>query len=127
MLMASCWVRFVPAVLTVALLGSAIGATTAADGRAGSDSASWQMAFAEPRRIGAILQIHGDDPEVLRNAPRNYIWQTSSDGQTWRHLLETSKTITGNFLRLAQQWGGTNPQAQRLVPPKPRPEVFDEL
>lgn len=54
-----------------------------------SGSASWQMTFAEPRRIGAILQIHGDDPEVLRNAPRNYIWQTSSDGRNWHHLLET--------------------------------------
>jgi hypothetical protein len=119
MLMVSCWVRFVAVVLTVAMLGSAIGA---AEGRAesasasgsvegtspagavdgdrfsvarqslwqgNSASASWQMAFAAPRRIGAILQIHGDDPEVLRNAPRNYIWQTSSDGQTWRHLLET--------------------------------------
>ena len=54
-----------------------------------SASASWQMTFAEPRRIGAILQIHGDDPEVLQNAPRNYIWQTSSDGRNWHHLLET--------------------------------------
>ncbi len=47
------------------------------------------MTFAEPRRIGAILQFHGDDPEVLQNAPRNYIWQTSSDGRNWHHLLET--------------------------------------
>jgi hypothetical protein len=54
-----------------------------------SASACWQMTFAEPRRIGAILQIHGDDPEVLQNAPRNYIWQTSSDGRNWHHLLET--------------------------------------
>lgn len=50
---------------------------------------SWQIEFKEPQSIGAILQINGDDPHVLQNAPRNYSWQVSDDGQHWRNLKET--------------------------------------
>jgi len=49
----------------------------------------WQVRFDKPRAIGAILQINGDHPGVLRNAARHYVWQTSSDGKTWRDLDET--------------------------------------
>jgi hypothetical protein len=49
----------------------------------------WQVTFAEPRPIGAILQINGDNSLVLSNAPRNYCWQASLDGQTWQTIRET--------------------------------------
>src|SRR6478609_1197792 len=52
-------------------------------------SGYWQCTFTEPRRIGAILQINGDHPELLQNAPRNYTWHMSNDGEVWRPLLET--------------------------------------
>jgi hypothetical protein len=52
-------------------------------------SGYWQCTFPAPRRIGAILQIHGDHPELLQNAPRNYTWHVSNDGEVWTPLLET--------------------------------------
>ncbi len=51
----------------------------------------WQVRFDPPREIGAILQITGDHPFVLRNAPRDYAWQWSDDGERWTNLL----TVTG--------------------------------
>src|SRR5258706_14097499 len=39
----------------------------------------WQVSFAQPRDIGAILQITGDHEFVLRNAPKRYVWQASRD------------------------------------------------
>jgi hypothetical protein len=58
-------------------------------GRPGAASWWWQVRFPEARSVGAILQIHGDGPTWLRNAPRRYIWQASADGQTWSDLTET--------------------------------------
>ena len=49
----------------------------------------WQIKFAEQRQVGAILQINGDDRHVLRNAPGDYVWQYSLDGQSWTSLAET--------------------------------------
>lgn len=49
----------------------------------------WQVSFAEPRPIGAILQINGDNSLVLSSAPRNYCWQASLDGQSWKTIRET--------------------------------------
>jgi len=49
----------------------------------------WQVTFEKPRQIGAILQISGDDPLVLRGAPRNYAWQVSADGEIWQTIRET--------------------------------------
>lgn len=48
-----------------------------------------QFDFQRPQQVGAILQIHGDQADVLSGAPRNYTWQVSDDGETWRPLLET--------------------------------------
>lgn len=48
----------------------------------------WELAFAEPRTIGAILQVVGDDREVLQNAPRRFVWQ-GGDGSSWTDLEET--------------------------------------
>ena len=49
----------------------------------------WQTTFAEPTHIGSILQINSDDPQQLKNAPRNYSWQVSDDGEQWTILHET--------------------------------------
>jgi hypothetical protein len=50
----------------------------------------WQCRWDEPRPVGAILQVTGDDPLVLRNAPRQYVWQASLDGLQWTDLAETA-------------------------------------
>lgn len=49
----------------------------------------WQIRFAEPRSVGAILQVHGDRPLSLRNAPKHYVWQSSQDGRSWEDWSET--------------------------------------
>ena len=49
----------------------------------------WQIRFAQPRPIGAILQINGDHEYRLQNAPRNYVWQWSRDGESWSNIGET--------------------------------------
>lgn len=46
----------------------------------------WQVHFEQPRKIGAILQIVGDHPFVLRNAPHDYVWQSSDNGKKWRDV-----------------------------------------
>jgi hypothetical protein len=66
-------------------------------GRAGESNWWWQIRFASPREIGAILQVVGDHAFVLRNAPKTYVWQESGDGNTWRDLEET---FTANERRL---------------------------
>jgi hypothetical protein len=111
-LLAAIWASVIAAPLTsgaeagesilVSASGSAAGAAPAGaiDGdrfstqlaalwKADAASGSLQFTFAEPRRIGAILQINGDHPELLQHAPRNYTWQVSDDADTWRPLLET--------------------------------------
>ena len=57
-------------------------------GEPGQDSWWWQIEFSTPRDIGAILQIQGDHPFVLTNAPANYRWQASEDGRRWHPLAE---------------------------------------
>ena len=59
-------------------------------GRAGDTAWWWQIEFPEPRRLGAILQIHGDHEYALRNAPGRYVWQVSQDGIEWENLPETA-------------------------------------
>src|SRR5262245_26991906 len=48
---------------------------TAWKGRKADKSWWWQVRFPQPRDIGAILQINGDHPTVLRNAPKRYVWR----------------------------------------------------
>jgi len=83
-------------------------------GQAGERSWWWQVRFAEPRQIGAFLQINGDHPLAFRNAPKSYVWQISDDGDKWRDLAETkfqaesrmfrihrlAKAVTTRYLRL---------------------------
>jgi hypothetical protein len=66
-------------------------------GRASESHWWWQVSFAQPRDIGAILQITGDHEFVLRNAPKRYVWQGSRDGVKWFELKET---FTANERRL---------------------------
>src|SRR5579872_2126721 len=46
-------------------------------GKPGETSWWWQCEWNEPREVGAILQVAGDDPLVLQNAPLRYVWQGS--------------------------------------------------
>ena len=59
-------------------------------GTAGQSNWWWQIQFAEPRNLGAILQIQGDHSFVFQNSPRKYVWQGSLDGGTWHDLPGTS-------------------------------------
>ena len=58
-------------------------------GRRGESNWWWQVAFVQPREVGAILQVAGDHEFVLRNAPRHYVWQGSRDGARWFDIDET--------------------------------------
>jgi hypothetical protein len=82
-------------------------------GKAGEKSWWWQVEFPRPRTVGAILQIQGDDPHVLHNSPKRYVWQASDDGRTWRDLSAAAtddkrlyrlnrlpEAVTTRFLRL---------------------------
>ena len=60
----------------------------------------WEVRFPEERQIGAILQVLGDDELCFRNAPREYVWSISTDGVTWRELLETSVSKEKRAYRL---------------------------
>jgi len=66
------------------------GAGSAWKGHPGAATWWWQVRFAKPRAVGAILQVVGDHEVVFRNAPKCYFWQTSRDGQTWEDLRETA-------------------------------------
>ncbi|MBI3413751.1 MAG: discoidin domain-containing protein [Verrucomicrobia bacterium] len=59
-------------------------------GATGASKWWWQIRFAQPQRLGAILQIAGDHDFVFRHAPRRYVWQTSLDGEHWSDVTETS-------------------------------------
>ncbi|MBN1418953.1 MAG: hypothetical protein JXP34_09265 [Planctomycetes bacterium] len=58
-------------------------------GESGAAAWWWEIRFEDPRRVGAILQIHGTDAGILRQAPGRYIWQASEDGRGWIDLPET--------------------------------------
>jgi hypothetical protein len=69
-------------------------------GRAGDGSWWWQIEFSEPRPVGAILQVHGDHPVCLRNTPRSYLWQASTDGKEWQDLPGTAVADERRCFRL---------------------------
>ena len=50
----------------------------------------WQVEFAEPSVVGAILQVVSDHSFVFQNAPRRYVWQWSEDGVRWMDLPGTT-------------------------------------
>ena len=69
-------------------------------GKAGEESWWWQCAWSEPREVGAILQIVGDDSLAFRNAPKRSVWQASLDGKTWTDLEETAVADERRIYRL---------------------------
>jgi hypothetical protein len=72
----------------------------------------WQVDFGRPRRVGAILQIHGDHDFVLRNAPRHYRWEASDDGERWRELAGAAVADERRLFRLHRL---ATPQRARLL------------
>lgn len=58
-------------------------------GEAGKGPWTLTLELPSPRKVGALLQVIGDDAELFRNAPRKYVWQGSADGSTWKDLEET--------------------------------------
>jgi hypothetical protein len=74
----------------------------------------WQVHFPEPRLVGAILQINGDHPTVLRNAPRRYFWRWSPDGVTWRNLRETETMAERRLFRVHRLHEPVHARALRL-------------
>jgi hypothetical protein len=74
----------------------------------------WQIQFPEPRRVGAILQIIGDHPTVLRNAPRRYFWSWSADGVIWHKLRETEALAERRLFRVHRLRGPVVARALRL-------------
>jgi F5/8 type C domain/Glutamine amidotransferase class-I len=69
-------------------------------GKAGEGSWWWQIEFAEPRSVGAILQIQGDHAFAFKNAPRQYIWQGSQDGIHWEDWEETRTAEERRMFRI---------------------------
>ena len=60
----------------------------------------WQIHFPEPRTVGSILQIAGDQATYLSNAPRSYVWQYSLDGRSWREIVETNVSHESRMFRV---------------------------
>ncbi len=78
----------------------AVEPDTAWKGRKGAGPWWWQVRFPQVRSIGAILQINGDHPTVLRNAPKRYVWRWSADGEIWHNLRETETLRERRLFRL---------------------------
>jgi hypothetical protein len=103
-------------------------------GSAEAKSWWWQCRWDEPREVGAILQIVGDDPMTLQNAPRKYVWQSSLDGQSWSDLEETATAAERRMFRLHRLKGPRRLQYLRLkidaaegeFPALREVEVFDD-
>jgi len=75
----------------------------------------WQCRWDEPRDVGAILQVVGDDPLRLRNAPRTYRWQASLDGREWTDLAETNVASERRAFRVHRLKEARRLQWLRLV------------
>jgi len=74
-----------------AINGERFSAEPGSAWKGGRDATNWwwQIQFDQPRAIGAVLQIIGDHPFILRNAPRRYTWRGSVDGRVWFELKDT--------------------------------------
>lgn len=60
----------------------------------------WQVEFAQPRTVGAILQVVGEHSFVFRQAPRRFVWQRSEDGMHWSDLPGTAITNEQRLYRI---------------------------
>lgn len=83
-------------------------------GSTGAESWWWQCRWDEPREVGAILQIVGDDPLTFENAPARYVWQSSLDGHAWTDLEETVTASEKRMFRLHRLKGPRRLQYLRL-------------
>ncbi len=75
----------------------------------------WQIRFPQARPVGAILQVHGDRPLSLRNAPRHYVWQFSEDGRNWLDWNETQVRRERRMFRLHRLAQARKVQYVRLM------------
>lgn len=70
-------------------------------GQNGQASWYWQIQFNQPQQIGSILQITGDhEQDIFINAPSEYIWEYSTDGQQWTSISETSTANNDRLFRI---------------------------
>lgn len=83
-------------------------------GKPGETSWWWQCEWNEPREVGAILQVAGDDALVLQNAPLRYVWQASLDGNVWTDLAGTSVATERRMYRLHRLAAPRRVKALRL-------------
>jgi len=65
--------------------------------------------------VAAILQINGDHPSILSNAPRRYVWQWSQDGQSWQDLKETETRCERRLFRLHRLVNPCRARCLRIV------------
>jgi uncharacterized repeat protein (TIGR03806 family) len=84
-------------------------------GSAGEPAWSYTIEFPEPREVGAILQIHGDHEYVLRNTPKTYVWQTTTDGTHWEDLKETAVADERRLFRVHRLNGKRRVRTLRLA------------
>jgi hypothetical protein len=84
-------------------------------GKSGERSWWWQVRFPKPRTVGAILQVVGDHGVALRNAPKNYVWQASADGDAWEDLSETAVKDERRMFRLHRLTKAREVRALRLA------------
>ncbi|MFO0889977.1 MAG: SO2930 family diheme c-type cytochrome [Isosphaeraceae bacterium] len=84
-------------------------------GKPGERAWWWQVSFPEPRRIGTILQVHGDHEYALKNAPRGYVWQATRDGQAWEDLPETVTANERRMFRIHRLKNPVNARGLRLA------------
>lgn len=83
--------------------------------RAGSTNGWWQVTWDPPRPVGAILQVAGDHEFVLRNAPRDYVWQFSADGESFADLPGTAVADERRLYRVFRLPAAVTTRALRLV------------
>lgn len=89
-------------------------AASAWRGEAGRAPWTWEVRFARPRPVGAILQIVGDDAEELRNAPKRSVWQYH-DGEHWIDLERTRIDRETRMFRLHRLESSREVHGLRLV------------
>ena len=83
-------------------------------GAAGQDAWWWQCEWNEPREVGAILQVVGDEVPRLNHAPRCYVWQASMDGRDWNDLAETVSENDRRAFRLHRMQASRRAKFLRL-------------
>jgi hypothetical protein len=84
-------------------------------GKTGEASWWWEVRFPKPRAVGSILQVVGDHDLALRNVPKDYVWQASTDGQTWEDLSETAIKDERRTFRLHRLTKAREVRALRLA------------